>query len=106
MVERPIACDMSALSAQERVHHGTLSKIVRSSIRDQVEIRDGYRFALDSSVGIARVGSWIELEARCCPFLQFAFEIGPGGSTTLSLTGPEGVREFIVGELPIAVTPC
>lgn len=99
MTEYAIACDMSALSARERVEHQTLMKIVTAAIRSQVELRDGYRFTLDTSVRIAEVGAWIALETRCCPFLRFAFELVPGASVTLELGGADGVKDFIVAEL-------
>jgi hypothetical protein len=38
----------------------------------------------------------IELERRCCPFLQFRLTVEPNrGATWLELTGPEGTKDFL-----------
>jgi hypothetical protein len=42
------------------------------------------------------LGDWVALERRCCPFFGFAIEVEPdGGPIWLSLTGDEGVKDFI-----------
>jgi hypothetical protein len=42
------------------------------------------------------LAEWIELERRCCPFLEFKIELpAAGASIVLHLSGGEGVKEFL-----------
>ena len=61
---------------------------------------DGYAFQINSGqIGTGQLVEWVELERRCCPF--FGFEVRwdrQKGSVWLHLTGPEGVKDFILDE--------
>jgi hypothetical protein len=64
------------------------------------ELPDGYAFQMDTKqIDTGQLVEWIELERRCCPF--FGFEVlwdRKNGPVWLHLTGPEGVKDFILGE--------
>ena len=58
------------------------------------------RFQMDTTqISTGQLVEWVELERQCCPF--FGFEVrweGKNGPVWLRLTGPEGVKEFILNE--------
>lgn len=64
------------------------------------DLPDGYAFRMDTKqIDARQLVQWIELERRCCPF--FGFEIlweRKNGPVWLHLTGPEGVKDFILSE--------
>jgi len=71
-------------------------------MRDQTEILNGYVFKLDSNaVTLAEAAEWISMERRCCPFLTLQL-CASGNETdwTMTLTGPEGVKLFVIEEFP------
>lgn len=101
MNQSPIACDMSAIPAEQRPMHLAASRELFSQIQETRELADGYqfRFANDASVVRALV-QFVTLEKLCCPFLSFAIEIeAENGPAWLRLTGREGVKAFIREEI-------
>ena len=74
-----LARDLTALNPEQR------------EIR---EVSNGYtfRYPMDGSI----------LSLRCCPFLNFALDVKTErGPVWLTLTGPEGVKEFLRAELSL-----
>lgn len=99
--QSPLACDMTAIPADQRPVHLAASRELFSQIQETRELSDGYqfRFANDASV-IRGLAEFIVLEKLCCPFLSFAIEIeAETGRVWLRLTGREGVKEFIREEV-------
>jgi hypothetical protein len=46
------------------------------------------------------VAEWVDLEARCCPFLDFGIDVsGRGRTVRLRLTDGKGVKSFLKTEL-------
>jgi hypothetical protein len=48
-------------------------------------------------IDTSQLVEWVELERKCCPF--FGFELrwdGQNNVVWLNLTGPEGVKDFII----------
>ena len=99
--ESPFACDMTAITPEQRgTHVATIEKLFRS-VHSKRELPDGYAFELpnDSDV-LLTAAEFISLERLCCPFFGFRLEIeGEGGSVWLSMTGREGVKPFIMTEI-------
>jgi hypothetical protein len=52
---------------------------------------------------VVEIAEWVDLEARCCPFLDFGLGVrGKGtGSVALALTGGPGVKEFLKMEFAL-----
>src|SRR5262245_20618541 len=99
--ESPIACDMSALTLDQRVSHLATSRALFSEVQEIQELSNGYqfRFANDPSA-ILDVAQFTSLEKLCCPFLNFTIDVqAEGGPVWLSLTGREGVKAFIREEV-------
>jgi hypothetical protein len=101
--ETPFACNMQAISAEERPRHIEVTGRMRQAIREVKELPDGYAFRFDASQpNVMLVSEFISRERDCCPF--FTFELvaeRDEGPLWLSLRGREGVKEFIVAELEI-----
>lgn len=94
MNERPLACDMSALTPQERRRYAELIRKLQAARVATGELPDGYELILDPrAIAPAELTEWMELESRCCPFLDFG--------VALRLTGGEGVKEFLRHEFSL-----
>jgi hypothetical protein len=98
--EAPLACDVNALSASQRERHRALGE----------RLANGYTLVLDlgrlpaDSAGapfcVVEVAEWVDLESRCCPFLDFGIDVSEKGRTVrLRLTGGKGVKAFLKTEL-------
>jgi hypothetical protein len=101
--ESPIACDLTALSAEQRVHRQALAQRMHAAAREICELPNGYafRFSADPVLCLA-VAEFMTLERLCCPFFTFALEMEPeGGAMWLRLTGRDGVKQFLQVELGI-----
>ena len=93
----PIACNLDALSAQERERHAALLLELGGKVLEMRELPDGYayRFAPEART-VAEIAEWIGLERACCPFLRFSLDVEPNtGPVWLRLTGSARVKEFI-----------
>jgi hypothetical protein len=107
----PLACRLDALSPAQRARHQKLTALLRRAVVETRELADGWELALDLSrlpadaqgepVCVVEIAEWVDLEARCCPFLDFGLRVrGKGaGSVALALTGGPGVKEFVAMEL-------
>ena len=74
---------------------------MRIAFQEMKELPDGFafRFTSDTSV-IVNLAEWITLERRCCSFFNFSLAVErDDGPMWLSLTGGEGVKEFLQAEI-------
>ena len=95
------ACDMTAIATDHRGSHLATIEKVFSSVERILELADGYSFQLPNEPDTLRtVTEFIKLERLCCPFFGFGVEVASeGGPISLSLTGREGVKPFILAEI-------
>ena len=93
----PLACNLKAFTPEERVAWRNLIDEVKQAESPAGELANGHIFKIDPSrISITRVAEWIDLERKCCPFLNFQLSLeGANGAMTLTLTGGHGVKEFI-----------
>ena len=99
--ESPFACDMTAIAPeQRRAHLATIEKLFQS-VKAIRELPDGYAFHLPNESDMLRLAAeFVTLERLCCPFFGFGIEVeSEGGAVSLSLTGREGVKPFIMAEI-------
>jgi hypothetical protein len=94
------ACNMSAMSPEQRHRYDALLADLAHAWETRREIANGYEFTVDlGQLPFVEIAEWIALEARCCPFFTFGLETGgESASATLRLTGEDGVKEFIRAE--------
>jgi type IV pilus biogenesis protein CpaD/CtpE len=99
--ESPIACNMAALSDDQRKRILVLVKQIRTAGQEVRELPDGYALRLPAESATVRdVAEYITLERMCCPFFRFEMEVEQeGGPMWIRLTGREGVKEFTKQEL-------
>jgi hypothetical protein len=93
----PIACDMSALTADERGTYDRLRASVRSSVDRRIDTPAGFRVRCNESVLPRDIAEWLALERRCCPFLTVGLELGADGTWIQIQALPEA-REFLTAE--------
>jgi hypothetical protein len=99
--DMPIACDLTAIPAEEREAHERLAKqLLFEAIPKRQELSDGYSFQFRADQ-YPQLVAWIANERLCCPFLRFTLEVTPAQEPLwLHLSGGEGVKEFIQAEFP------
>jgi len=92
-----IACDPNAIPAESRARWVETGRQVYAAVQAIQEMPQGYRFQLPAdSALLLTVAEYISQERLCCAFLHFTLEIEPRGAPVwLSLTGGEGVKEYI-----------
>ena len=92
-----LACDLGALSVEERARRSTLASQVFARFREVQEIPDGYAGCLDpDSVIVQDALDWLLLERRCCPFLRLELSFEPAnGPVWFRFRGGPGVKEFL-----------
>jgi len=96
-----IACDLTALAAEERALRRELARKVFGAVVERRELDRGFAFRIDLTLAsLAQAGEWIGLERRCCPFFDFRIDVGrEGGAAWINITGGDGVKEFLRSEL-------
>lgn len=97
----PIACNLAALTPDQRQRHAALAEQLAQAVEAVEELADGYafRYTTDESTWIT-ITTWVEGERRCCPFLTFTLERTGDGPMWVRLTGPNGVKDFLAAQLP------
>jgi hypothetical protein len=92
------ACNLGALTKDERAQHAKVSKKLLDAVQETKELKNGYAFRMPSG-SLVTAAQWIAFERRCCPFFTFGLEQSrDSGPVWLSVTGTEGVKEFIKEE--------
>lgn len=102
-----LACNMTAISPQDRKSHTDSIRKLFQSVTDITEVPDGYAFHLPTGNEVLfTAAEFIAKETLCCPFFRFELHIEPAGSAQrLHLTGPSGVKPFIQAEIGSALSP-
>ena len=92
------ACDMTAMSKDERAQHAALARELFAAVQEQKELTSGYAFRLPAERWLD-AARWAELERKCCPF--FAFKLNAAadrGPLWLEITGRTGAKAFMKDE--------
>jgi len=97
----PIACDLTAISANTREGHVLTAKQMLGLVEGVRELPDGYAFRLPNETDmLLMAATYIANERLCCPFFAFGIEIeSEGGPLWLTLKGREGVKEFLAADM-------
>lgn len=71
----PIACNMKALTSEQRKQLGQLGEKVISAITASREMSDGYAFRVDpAKASLMDVAQWLDVWRRCCTFYEFQID--------------------------------
>lgn len=101
MTDKPIACNLSALDAEQRERREALFQRFAQRVEETQELENGYAFRcrMDSSNWMT-AAEFADLERRCCPFFEFTLQIMPASSSMwLQLTGGAGTKQFLTEQL-------
>jgi hypothetical protein len=94
-----IVCNMNVFTPDERENHIQATTRLFQTVQDIQETENGYRFTFPNSnnpENFTQFAEFIYNERRCCPFLEFTLKISSKDKPiSLSLTGPEGTKEFL-----------
>jgi len=98
----PIACNLRALTSEQRKELGQIGKRVIQAIDASKELKDGYAFRIDPrKASLADVAQWLDLWRRCCPFYEFQIDLHAANARVwLSVKGRPGVKEYIPVDVP------
>lgn len=97
-----LACDMTALTPDQRGRHAELGAQLRPAVVEFVELANGYSARFSSNLA-DEVAEFCKLELLCCPF--FDLKIAQDKDTKiLSITGPGDIKPFIRAEFGISLS--
>jgi CHASE1-domain containing sensor protein len=96
-----LACNTHALTPEQRQERVELAKLIHTQTQELRELSDGYAFRLPSSSALfLELAEFVHLERHCCPFFKFVLELQANeGPIWLTITGPEGSKEFMKTEV-------
>jgi hypothetical protein len=99
---RVLACDMTALTAEQRSRHAKATKKLLE-VATRRDLDDGFVFTVDrADVSAPELAEWVADEARCCPAVDFDLDLPFDGPYSLRLSGGADVKAFLAAELGIA----
>jgi hypothetical protein len=100
----PFACNLLALSQEERSRHALVTQTLLAAVQHMQELPDGYALQfLPQPALLALLAEFVLRERLCCPFFAFAIQVEPaGGAFWLHLTGGEGIKDFLLAELNLS----
>ena len=95
--EPPLACDFGAMNPEQRERYRALRRILSEDFMEARELDAGYAFRHSSEAEVlVALAEYVSLERLCCPFFDFAIEVGHGGGDVwLKMTGPEGAKAIL-----------
>jgi hypothetical protein len=98
----PIACNLKALTSEQRKQLSQVGEHVISAITKSRELNDGYAFRIDpAKASLIDVARWLDLWRQCCPFYEFQIDLhAADGSVWLAVKGRPGVKEYIPVDSP------
>ena len=98
-IKNGLSCKLT--SNNLRIRKETVLASLRQQIIERKELQDGYWFQFPGTDAmIDELIEFIKTERACCDFFRFDLSIaGDGSHAILTLTGPEGSKEFITTEL-------
>ena len=98
----PIACNLKALTLEQRKQLGQIGHHVISAISASRELDDRYAFRIEpAKASVVDVARWLDLWRRCCPFYEFQIDFhAADGTVWLSVKVRPGVKEYIKVDSP------
>ena len=102
--ESPLACYLAVMDRTQRESHRVLLRHWTRTSQAMEELPNGYTFRFEPDDALWLIlAEFITLERRCCPFLELSLTLEhDNGPMRLSLTGGDGVRQFLRSELALA----
>src|SRR5215218_9774745 len=93
--EPTVACDLMAMDSEQRERYQALRRRLSDDFQEARDLEDGYAFKHSSEADVlVALAEYVSLERLCCPFFDFAIEVGRG-EVWLRMTGPEGAKGIL-----------
>jgi hypothetical protein len=95
ITEKIISCKLTSSELQN--YKREVIALLKNKVLHKKELDNGYQYSFEGSDPIidAIIG-FIKTERSCCDFFTFGLSIkGFDSNTLLTITGPEGTKEFI-----------
>jgi hypothetical protein len=90
------ACNMNALSRDERLRHHELGAVLRATLLAVRELANGYEFEFPLLPANYRALTELTpLEHACCSFFDIGIAVRQDDRLIWQLTGSAGVKQFI-----------
>jgi len=92
-----LACDFTVMDTEQRERYRALRRRLSEDLHEARELDDGYAFrhSSDAKVLIA-LAEYVSLERLCCPFFDFAIEVGrDGGEVWLKMAGGQEAKRIL-----------
>jgi hypothetical protein len=95
--EPTIACDFTMMETEQRERYRALRPQLSKDLHEVRELEDGYAFRHSSEAEVLiALAEYVALERLCCPFFDFAIEVGrDGGEVWLKMTGGQEVKRIL-----------
>jgi hypothetical protein len=96
---KTIACKLTSAELQKRKE--AVIESLKKQVMEKHELKDGYRYKFPGADTVFdELTTFIKTERQCCDFFTFELAIS-GDHIWLSITGPEGAKEFIRMEMDL-----
>ena len=100
----PLACDMSALTAEQRERQGVLGRRLRDGALEIRDLDNGYAFGHPPDWNaLAMMAEFVSNERLCCPFFGFEISVGGDGPAWLTITGDGEAKGVLEAEMGVGV---
>ena len=92
-----LACDFTVMDTEQRERYRALRHRLSEDLHEARELEDGYAFRHSSEAEVLiAMAEYITLERLCCPFFDFAIEVGrDGGEVWLKMTGGQEAKRIL-----------
>jgi hypothetical protein len=99
MEKAKLSCKLTTPELLERKR--TVIAELKSLVRERNEVENGVQYKFESSDKlIDLVSNFIKTERLCCDFFDFNLDVAADtGFMRLTLSGPDGTKEFIKEEI-------
>jgi hypothetical protein len=99
-MDLPIMCELTPEELRTR-REEVLARLAERATKQEATT-DGYVFTFEpSSDTLKMLTAAIDGERQCCRWLRFVITVEPdGGPITLTLSGPDGSRDFLSALFP------
>lgn len=97
--KKEMSCKLTSPELRER--KATVLASLKGKMTAKKELSNGFSYGFQGSDAIIdELTTFIKTERQCCDFFDFAIAVkGDTTNAWLTITGQEGVKEFIVSEL-------
>ena len=99
--EKPLTCKLTTPEMQHRKE--TVVANLKRQVLEKKELTNGYSYTFKGSDAVVdEVSNFIKTERLCCDFFNFELKVaGDASHAWLTITGPDGTKDFITSELDL-----